>query len=159
MATLDVEIQALSDLTVAEIRDIAKSITGTGSDKNPAVMAQLQTVAKNLVGAINELLTSINGIDVSSVIDDAAAATSTTYSSSKILQEITTQIATALEGEDLSDLAAQVAANAAADQSLLSFGASQTLTVPQQQQGQANLGLGDLTNLDLVNRFNAARNA
>ena len=157
--TPEAEIKALSDITVIEIRDIAKSLTGQPADKNPAVMAALQTVAKNLVGAINEIFAAVNAVDVTTVVDDANAGTTTTYSSDKILQEISGQIATALEGEDLSDLAGQITALMQADQGLLNFGSVQTLTVAQQVQGQANLGLGDLTNLDLVNRFNTARNA
>ncbi len=156
MATPQVEIEALTDLTVASIRDLAVSISGTGGHKNANVVSILNTTAKDLAGAINELNAALGNVVM---IDDTAPSATSTFSSNKINADRAADIAAALEGEDLSDLAAAVAANAQADSGLLNFTAAQTLTAEEQVQGQTNLGLGDLTNLDLVNRYNTARDA
>lgn len=159
MANLETEIKALTDAVAAEFRDVSASLTGVSADRNAEVISKLNTTSKNVVGAINELLASLNAVDLTALIDDSAAATSTVYSSSKVESFVAAQIAAALEGEDLSDLAAALQANAAADLKQLNFGAAQTLTLAEQVIAQTNMGLGDVSALDLVNRFDTARQA
>jgi len=128
------------------VRDEFNTIRGLRGD-----LSNLNTTDKSsLVAAINEVLTSA-GVS----INDAAASLTTTFSGTKIAADIaaaqaaaeataqadaTAQIAAALEGEDLSDLAAAVAANAAADANLVSAAAAQSFTAPQQAQARTNIG-------------------
>ena len=74
-------------------------------------------------------------------INDSTPSTGTVYSASRVEQRIDQKVAAALEGEDLSDLAAQVAANAQADAGFVSFSAPQTLTAEQKQQFRDNIGV------------------
>lgn len=119
----------------------------------------------SLVNAVNEILTS------AVQIDDTGTSTSSVWSSNKTSTEITAAVAAALEGEDLSDIAAQIVALMQADNGLLSFEAAQTLTPAQQTQGLSNLGagsaadvaanasdIGDAAAFDPVAAFNAAVN-
>ena len=124
-----------------------------------AAAAGTVAATDSVIAAIQKIDGNVQAIDVTSVINDAAAGTTTTYSGTKIDSQIATAIAGALEGEDLSDLAASVAALAAADNSLLSFGAAQTLTPAQKTQAQTNLGLGDLENANFAAAYIAARDA
>jgi len=197
---------------VTDVRDISTSLTGSANAKNAAVVAALNTSAKNIVGAINEhqakfgnltssdvaegtnqyftearvlaavlsgftagagaisgtdtvqqaiqkLQGNIDAIDTSSVIDDNVASDTKTYSSNKIAGDIAAAVANALEGEDLSDVAASISALAAADQNLLSFGGAQSLTSAQKTTAQVNLGLGNLEAADFAAAYTAARDA
>ncbi len=106
----------------------------------------------NLVAALNEVKASIGAAGVQ--INDAATATTTTWSSTKIQGQITSAVTALINGspaaqDTLAELAAQITALAATDSGLLSFTAAQTLTAPQQAQGGANLGIGD-PNFDFV---------
>lgn len=150
----------LQNLVVAQgttVKNIRQSISGVGTDGVTEVASKLDTTANDLVGAINEVKADVGAVDLTDLIDDVNQSTDTVYSSQQTKSLITQDIAAALEGEDLSDLAAQVAANAAADQSLLSFGAAQTLSVAQKNQVFTNLNLGaDFDTHDFVADWNAA---
>lgn len=110
-------------------------------------LSSLTTTDKtNLVAALNEVKASIGAPGVQ--INDAATATTTTWSSTKIQAQVTAAVTALINGspaaqDTLAELAAQITALAAADNGLLSFAAAQTLTAPQQLQGATNLGLGD----------------
>ena len=100
----------------------------------------------NLVAALNEVKAAIP--PAGAVINDAATATTTTWSSTKVQSQITAAITALISGapgaqDTLAELAAQITALAAVDSGLLSFGSVQVLTVPQQLQGATNLGIGD----------------
>jgi hypothetical protein len=102
----------------------------------------------SLVAALNELKGIVSGLGSGVVIDDVGTATTTVWSSTKTQTQINAAITALISGapgaqDTLAELAAQITALAAADNSLLSFGAAQTLTVPQQLQGCTNLGIGD----------------
>lgn len=159
MADLKVQLEDINTAFSNDVRDIATSIAGDPKATNATVIGALTTVAKNFIGAINELKTGIDNVDLTSLIDDILPTDTTTYSSNRIEAYVTAQIAGVLEGEDLSDIADQVAANAAADASLLGFGATQTLTNAQKTQGQTNLGLGDLVSFDMAADYITKRNA
>lgn len=110
-------------------------------------LGNLTTTDKtSLVAALNEIKASMPVL--ASLIDDAATATGTTWSSSKIQAQITAAITALVSGapsaqDTLAELAAQITALAQADTGLLSFAAAQSLTTAQQLQGCTNLGIGD----------------
>ncbi|MCA0231619.1 MAG: hypothetical protein LCH91_14195 [Bacteroidetes bacterium] len=133
------------------------------------VLASLNTTTKtSLVAAINEILVTIAG---STQINDAAIATTSTYSSSKIETIVDNAVAEAvntvlggasaaydtlveiqglLQGQDnsLANLLTAVGTR-------LRFDAPQTLTSAQKTQACANLGIGE-PDTDFVATYNAA---
>lgn len=110
-------------------------------------LTDLTTANKtSIVAALNEVKASIPVL--ADIIDDAATATGTTWSSTKIQTQITAAITALISGapeaqDTLGELAAQITALAQADTGLLSFAEAQTLTTAQQLQGCTNLGIGD----------------
>ena len=116
------------------------------------LQALLTTEKGTLVGSLNELKNAIDLAISSSgaVINDGVTATDSVWSSSKVDSEIVSKIAAALEGEDLSDLAASVAALAAADNNLVSVESSQSFTSAQQSQGRANLAAASAASVSLL---------
>jgi hypothetical protein len=110
-------------------------------------LTSLTTTDKtNLVAALNEV--KANMPVLANIINDAATATGTTWSSTKIQAQITAAITALVNGapgaqDTLAELAAQITALAQADGGLLSFTQAQTLTTPQKLQGCTNLGIGD----------------
>ena len=134
-------------------------------------LANLTTTDKsNLVAAINELKAAIL---TAVAIDDLTVATTSTYSSSKIVSVLDALKADILGGADpaydtllelqqaLQNDQTGIAALTAAIDKRVRFDAAQTLTVPEQTQARANIGavaatdIGD-TNTDFVAIFNAA---
>lgn len=124
-------------------------LTGASNTLNGRIgtLSSLNTTDKtSLVAALNEVKASI--VAVSSLIDDNVTATGTVWSSTKTQAQINAAITALISGapgaqDTLAELAAEITALAAADNSLLSFGAAQVLTAPQQLQGCENLGIGD----------------
>jgi len=113
-------------------------------------LANLTTADKsNLVAAINELKVAVSA---ATSIDDAQVATSTTYSSNKIVGLLDALKAEILGGADAAydtllelQQAVQsdqtgIAAVAAAIDKRVRFDAAQTLTVEEQSQARANIG-------------------
>jgi len=153
MASLQTRLGALITTIKTETKTLRTLISGTNNGDTTA----LQTTATNLVDAINE----VKGLaGASAVIDDTAASTSKTYSSTKIDATITAAIASALEGEDLSDIAAAIAANAAAHSDLATAAQFNTLSALVAKKAnasdvytQSELGNPDT---DLVATWNAA---
>jgi len=113
-------------------------------------LSGLTTTEKaTFVAAINELHALINSTGAAAVVlDDSAESATTVYSSSKTKAVITADIAAALEGEDLSDLAASVVALAAADNDLVSAAGLQTFSAAQQLQARQNIGAASQADLD-----------
>jgi len=102
----------------------------------------------NLVAAINE----IHALTIAAVgIDDTTASTTSVYSSAKTAQEIALAITNALEGEDLSDLAASITALAQADMGLVSAAAAQTFDAVGQELARANIAAAAQADLDAAN--------
>jgi len=135
------------------------------------VLANLTTTEKtNLVGAINELKASIATIDLSALIDDAATATDTTWSSTKIVASLSALKDEIVDGapaayDTLQEIATYLAANdGILDQLLTAIGnrvrydAAQALTDEQKQQACANIGVGDPF-VDLVTTYETSRDA
>ena len=115
-------------------------------------LSQLNTTNRNsLVASINETLAAVNDV-VSSMIDDTAPASDKVYSSQRTEAYVNTQIGSAimaaLEGQDLSDIAASVAALAQADTGLISALADQMFTDTQKLQARVNTGSASQTDLN-----------
>jgi len=121
--SLQTRLSALITAIKTETKAIRTMISGT----NNGDASSLATTATNLVGAINEIKVVADNAAAASEINDATQGATTTWSSNKIKTEITADIATALEGEDLSDLADAVAANAANDLNLTTLAQFNTL--------------------------------
>jgi len=121
-------------------------------------LATLSTAAKaTLVEAINEVKAVADSAAAGNVsIDDTGTSTTSVWSSDKTATEIAGQIAAALEGEDLSDLADAIAALQAADMGLVSANAPQTLTEAQKTQARSNI---DAASTDDVNTNSTAISA
>lgn len=129
---------------------------------NQGDLTALTTTQKaSLVLAINEVQAAVAAIDVKSVIDDSAASTTKTYSSSKIASEITAATAAlkadllggAGEAYDtLKELADLIDTNKGAIEALeeiaaghVRFDQSQVLTDEQKLQARTNIGAGSQT--------------
>lgn len=127
---------------------------------NAGVLTALNTTDKaSLVAAINEVKAAADAAASGGVsIDDSSASSTSVWSSSKTQTEITGAVVAALEGEDLSDIAASISALAAADQGLVSADAAQSLTAAQQLQACQNIDIGDPTH-DYVPAIAGALNA
>lgn len=148
--------------TTQEEIDLAMTEIGTQFKLDRAamgVLSSLTTTQKgSLVAAINELKASIAG--AGAVINDAAASTSSVYSSSKTDSQIATsrselkaellggasaaydtlqELVVYFEGLDTENDAA-IAALVTSMGNRLRFDAAQTLTAPQKVQGNDNLG-------------------
>ena len=78
-------------------------------------------------------------------INDSATNLTQAWSSTKISSEITSAIAAALEGEDLSDLATAIANLQVTDQGLVSASASQSFNGTQQTQARTNIDAASAT--------------
>lgn len=136
-------------------------------------MSSLTTTEKaNLVGALNEvrtLLLSVQGTaNGKASINDAAASSSTTYSSSKIEAYVSSAIAALVDGAPATfDTLKEIADYISSDQTAMGalttsinnrvrFDAAQTLTAPQQAQACSNIGVGDPAT-DFVASYTAAK--
>ncbi len=132
-----------TDIASALMRIV--SATNTVNGKIGALSALTTTEKSNLVGALNEIKTTLNS---AAVISDSTTTTTSTWSSSKIQTQINTAITALINGADgasdtLKELADKITALVQADNGLLSFAQAQTLTTGQQLQGATNLGIGD----------------
>lgn len=143
--------------------DIKTILTNQGN------LSSLTTTQKsNLVGALNELKASISSAGAK--IDDAAASSSTTYSSVKINSAINTAIAEIIDGapaafDTLKEIADYIADDQAALQTIttalanrVKFNEPQSLTEEQQIQACENIGIGDPTT-DFKVQYETARDA
>ena len=141
--------------------NLQNAFAAVGADVKSLIAKQgdlttLTTTQKaSLVVALNELDAAVKAIDVKSVIDDTAASTTKTYSSSKIASEITSAIAT-LKAELLGgaseafDTLKEIADFAEQNKELIDsltdiaaghvkFDAAQTLTDEQKLQARTNI--------------------
>lgn len=110
------------------------------------------TAQTDLVAAINEVKAIADSASSGSVsINDNATNNSEVWSSSKINSEIVTAITTALEGEDLSDLAQEIANLQLTDNGLISAVAGQSFSSSQQDQARSNINAVSATDIGNVN--------
>lgn len=135
-----------SNLSAAFLR-IVQSINAVNS--KVGTLSSLTTTDKtSLVAALNEVRAMVGA--AGAAIDDAATATGTTWSSSKIQQQITAAITALINGaggadDTLQELADKITALAQADSGLVSTAAVQSFTEAQQLQACQNIGIGDPT--------------
>lgn len=161
------QVQSLATRIATECKSIRTLVNG-----NAANLSALTTTDKtNLVAALNELKGLIDGITVGAAINDSASSTTTTYSSDKINDLVTTAIAGVINSaptalDTLDELAAALGDDsnfaATVTNSLANrvrVDAAQGLTAPQQLQARDNINvyskteIGDPTT-DFVTTFN-----
>lgn len=165
-------VTQINNLTVriaTEIKSLRTLINGNASD-----LSALNTADKtSLVAALNELKTAFDGFTAGGVIDDDNTALTTTFSSQKITDDITSAIAALTNGapgalDQLNELAAALGndANFAATvtnslSNRVRVDAVQGLTSPQREQARNNIDvfsrveIGDV-NTNFVTGFEAA---
>jgi len=125
---------------------------------NAADLSALNTTAKtNLVAALNEVKSLIPSGTAS--ISDGSTSGTTTWSSTKINEQINLAITNLINGagtnsDTLKELADQIAALVQADNGLVNFTSAQTLTAGQKTQACSNIGVGE-PETDFVASFNA----
>ena len=149
--TLNQQIQNLATQIGSDVKTIIA---------NQGNLSALTTTQKaSLVAAINELRADLNSIDTGSVIDDETPSDSTTYSSNKIISEITAkcqEVKDALIGgagdafDTLKELADLIEANQDLIESLqqlagshVRYDAAQELSPAQKTQARSNIGAAD----------------
>lgn len=173
--SLETRIVALASAIGADIKTLRS---------NDGDLTTLTTTAKtSLVAALNELKASLDSIDTSAVINDAAASLTTTYSSTKISADIADAVAALVDGaptalDTLNELATALGNDANFATSIadalgarVRTDAAQTFTAPQQLQARENIGaaaeadfaalvtaIGD-TDQDFAADYAAARDA
>ena len=89
--SLETNLQSLINAFVTDVRDISNSIAGVANAKNATVQGTLNTTAKNLTDAINELFASINGLDT----DDVAEGSELYFTQARVLASVLTGYAAA----------------------------------------------------------------
>ena len=149
--TLNQQIQNLATQIGSDVKTIIA---------NQGNLSALTTGQKaNLVAAINELRADLNSIDTGSVINDETPSDSTTYSSNKIISEITAkcqEVKSALLGgagdayDTLKELADLITENKELIDSLqelagahVRYDAAQELSPGQKTQARSNIGAAD----------------
>lgn len=141
-------LQNLATRIATEAKALRTLING-----NTADLSALTTSAKsNLVAAINELQGEINALSSGAVISDGSTSTSSTWSSTKIVEQLDAYKASILGGassayDTLVELQAFIEEHEGDLTGLLTavgnrvrFDAAQTLTSPQQAQARTNIG-------------------
>ena len=158
---LSQRLRDFADAVADRFVPVWTAINGTGA----AGTQGLTTTASDLVGAVNELKVDIaNAVATAGAqINDVTASGTEVYSSARTderINELAAQIvATNLEGEDLSELAAAVAALAAADMNLATAASVALLTATVDNKANTSdiytrAELGDI-DFDLAGYFTA----
>lgn len=142
---LELRIKALAEQTANTIKAVNAKVGNTAS---------LTTTDKTtVVAALNELRANLLALPTpSSIIDDAAASASKTYSSTKISSLITTAVANLINGaasdsDTLKELADKIVALAQTDNGLVSTALAQSFTDVQKAQARTNIGAASATDL------------
>lgn len=159
--SMQTQITALAQAIAADIKTL---------NTNQGTLGNLSTTAKNnLVTAINELKSAIDGIHLTDLINDSLGSSSTkTWSITKINTAITDAVNALVAGAPTAlDTLNELAAALTSDESVISglvtsvgnrvrFDAAQSLTSAQQVQACQNIGVGDPTT-DLAAAYNTAK--
>ena len=154
----------IASLIAAIASDIKTLLANTGN------LANLTTANKtSLVNSLNELKSSIANIDLTSLISDATAtSTSKTYSIDKINAQIASAVAALVNSapstlDTLKELADALTADASTLSGLVTavgnrvrYDAAQSLTDPEKITACQNIGIGDPTT-DLAAAYAAAK--
>lgn len=167
--SLVTNITNLATRAATEMKALRTLINGNAAD-----LSALNTTAKNnVVAALNELKAALDAAGAGVAINDSATATGTTWSSSKIVSEITTAINVLTTGapgalNTLDELAAALnddanfaaTITAALANRVRVDTAAQGLTLTEQQNARNNIGaasaadVGD-TSTNFVTTFEA----
>jgi len=160
MQTLAQILNAFAALVGADVGDLKTKLGDP---------AQLTTTEKsNLVLALNEVRASAQQF-AANIINDAAAAGTSTYSSTKIEQLVAAAISGLVDNaptafDTLKEIADYIAADQTAGSAMLlaldnrvRFDAVQVLTDEQKQNVWTTIGIGDATEMDLVTIYTNAR--
>lgn len=151
--SLQLRVTALANAIATDVKALRSA------DGN---LASLSTTAKtSLVAAINELKAAIDGIDTSSVINDAAPSLTTTYSSTKIAADITAAVAAVVDAspgalDTLNELAAALGDDPNFSATVLTALServaitAQSFTAPQQAQARTNIGAAAASDLSTL---------
>lgn len=167
MASSDLVTESLLDAALAAVATRYNAMKG-----NVGTLASLTTTDKsNLVAAINELKTTVDGLSGGSEISDGVTDSTHTWSSTKINSEIVSAKAAVVSQilgsasaayDTLGELQALMAADDTETTGILTalgyrlrFDAAQTLDSTQKAQALANIGLARSTS-DFAATFNAA---
>lgn len=158
--------------TLAQILNAFAALVGTDVGDLKTKLGDLSTLTttekSNLVGALNELKASVS-TTVGNLINDSAASTTSTFSSTKVTNLINTAISDLIAGapgtyDTLKEIADYIAADETATAGLLQavgnrvrFDEVQTLTDEQKQNVWTSIGLGDAADMDLVTIYTNAR--
>lgn len=145
--SIESSIIALAQAIGADIKTLT---TNQGS------LSSLTTTAKaSLVAALNELKTAVDAAAGAAGIDDETTGVATTWSSTKISDQIAAAVSDLIASapaalDTLNELATALGNDpnyattvATALGNRVRYDASQTLTLGQQQQACANIGIGD----------------
>lgn len=126
-----------ANLQVVAKLNLLKSLQGD--------LAGLSTTnTANLVAAINEVLVLASSPS-GAQINDSVTNLTEVWSSTKVSTEIAAGISNALEGEDLSDLAADILSLTQADNGLVSADTAQAFTEAQKTQARSNIDAASAT--------------
>lgn len=161
MATLEARVIALAQAVAADIKQLGL---------NDGSLAALNTTAKNnLVAALNEVLAYAQSIaGGGAAINDATTATTSVWSSSKTNSAIAAAVAAVVASspatlDTLNELAAALGNDpgfattiATSLANRVRYDAAQSLTLSQQQQACANIGVGDPDH-NFVTDYNTAK--
>ena len=168
MATLVQRLQDLALRVSTELKAHKTLINGNAAD-----LSALTTTSKtNLVAALNELKTGLDGIVTGATINDGVTNGTNTWSSTKITSAITAALNALTAGaptalDTLDELAAALGddANFAATITTalgnrVRVDAAQVFTAPQQSQARSNIGAQAASEIgtpdtDFVSTFNA----
>lgn len=144
--SLATNIQNLATRIATETKSLRTLINGNAAD----LSALTTTDKSNLVNALNELKGAIAS---ASGINDGTTSTGSSWSSQHTQDQITAAITALINGaptalDTLKEISDQLATDEGAASALttavgnrLRFDAAQTLTAPQQAQGQSNLSV------------------
>ena len=158
--SLDQKALALAQAVGADIGSLLQDIGD---------LALLTTVQKqNLVSAINELKSTLAGVDLTAVINDISSANNVAWSADKIIASLNTTKQQILDGapgafDTLKEIADYLAGNDTSINTLLTdigntvrYDAAQTLTSEQQLQACINIDVNDY-NVDLTSFYSVAK--
>ena len=145
---LELRIKALAEQVASTIKAVNAKVGNTAS---------LTTTDKtSLVAALNELKATITTLPApSTVIDDATASASKTYSSTKITSLINTAVANLINGagsdtDTLKELADKIVALAQTDTGLVSVALAQAFSDAQKAQARTNIGAASAADLAVL---------
>ena len=147
--SLTTNLSNLVTRMATEFRALRVLISGTSTGD----LSGLETNATNIVAAVNEVRTEVQGIAGSTVINDAVVGTDTTYSSMKIDADIMAAVATTVDAApDSLNTLNELAAALGDDENFAASVTAQIATKANIADVPTNLDIGDV-NTNFVTAF------